>query len=133
MPVCLYLMKTFSIFTFHFLLNSLYIILHRLFLHIAEEVKKHKRTNCYLKTQYSQCHNDVLYSSFSVVSGSLVVENITCKSAWLCWNSSLACANVTVTCNGESPPKYYNSGLFIYLSLQALLMLSFGERLADLN
>lgn len=42
--MCLYLMKAFLIFVFHFLLNSLYIILCWLYLHIAEQVKKHKWT-----------------------------------------------------------------------------------------
>lgn len=46
-------------FTFYFLLNFLYVILCQLHLHIAEQVNQYKRTNCYLKDQYSQCNSGI--------------------------------------------------------------------------
>ncbi|KAM4773326.1 receptor-type tyrosine-protein phosphatase C isoform 1-T1 [Cyanocitta cristata] len=62
-----------------------------------------------VQVKNGRCSDNSSFSVPKVVNKPLVVENITNKSARLCRNSSLACANVTVTCNGTSPLKYNNS------------------------
>ncbi|XP_066180706.1 receptor-type tyrosine-protein phosphatase C isoform X2 [Sylvia atricapilla] len=55
-----------------------------------------------VEVKNGKCSNNTV-PSFPVPkvnNGSFHVNNITNTSAALCWNSSLACANVTVACNG---------------------------------
>nr|XP_026649287.1 receptor-type tyrosine-protein phosphatase C isoform X3 [Zonotrichia albicollis] len=62
--------------------------------------------NYTVKVQNGRC-SDGTSSSFlvpEVTRESLKVEDSTNTSAILCWSSSLACATVTVTCNGTSLP-----------------------------
>ncbi|XP_015492105.1 receptor-type tyrosine-protein phosphatase C isoform X1 [Parus major] len=59
-----------------------------------------------VQVKNGRCSNNTSFLIPKVANEPIEVKDTTATFAWLCWNSSLDCANVTVTCNGISPLKY---------------------------